>query len=187
MLGAGPSIPSAQYSANYSALQYTTTALAPATPVLLSTSFLRWDTSLQASLEMGISGTDAGMKTVALYHTGTSYTVTAFGNCEKSVTLPTMAAADPLGWTASARRVLPSSRAGLTEWLAQETSPYSPVLVNKTIWLDATSGVPVASSLVFPHTGPGGALATLTVNESWANWVPGPQPPAALAVPKACQ
>ena len=49
------------------------------------------------------------------------------------------------------------------------------------------SGAPVGSHLVFPHTGPGGTVARLVVNESWTNWVTGPQPAAALAVPKACQ
>jgi hypothetical protein len=128
------------------------------------------------------------MEDVVLYGKGVSYTVTSFGICETSTSLP-MNASDPFGWTSAAHRVSDSTlHDGVvcTEWLAQEPSPYSPLPINKTIWIEKATGVPKNSIQVFPHTGPG-TPATLTVNESWSHWVSGPQPPAALAVPEACK
>ena len=225
---AGPELPM-QYSTNYTATSTTTVASSSSSSTTTTTtsvdsSFRRWDTALQASLELGLSGTSAGMETLIRYppHPGAAaYTVTAFGICEKSAAVPPlMITADPLGWVARATRVkatrvkatqqttrvratraTPAAAAAsasvlvvvrhhgvlCSEWRLQEPCAFSPRPINKTIWLDAATGVPVGSTLRFPHEGPAGAEATLTVNESWSGWTSGAQPAAALAVPAACK
>ena len=227
----GPELPM-QYSTNYTATSTTTVASSSSSSTTTTTtsvdsSFRRWDTALQASLELGLSGTSAGMETLIRYppHPGAAaYTVTAFGICEKSAAVPPlMITADPLGWVARATRVkatrVKATRVKATqqtrvratrataaaaasasapvvvrhhgvlcsEWRLQEPCAFSPRPINKTIWLDAATGVPVGSTLRFPHEGPAGAEATLTVNESWSGWTSGAQPAAALAVPAACK
>jgi len=195
----GPELPT-QYSTNYTATSTTTVSSSSTTTATTTTtvasSFRRWDLVLQASLEFGLSGTSEGMETLVRYPPrpgAAAYTVTAFGICEKSAAVPPlMNTSDPLGWVARATRmtaapVVVRHRGVLcSEWRLQEPCAFSPLPINKTIWLDAATGVPVESTLQFPHEGPAGAEATLTVNESWSGWTSGAQPAAALAVPAAC-